>query len=102
MPSTRAVQVVDASVLVEAMRLYGPLAAEAIEAMSRPGSVAPELIDIEVVQTLRRLVRIAALGLAEAEIAIIGLPNIPLARRPHSPLPVSYTHLRAHETVLDL
>jgi len=95
------VQVVDASVLVEAMRLDGPLAAEAIEAMSRPGSVAPELIDIEVVQTLRRLVRIAALGLAEAEIAIIGLPNIPLARRPHRPLLPRIWELRDNLTAYD-
>ena len=28
--------------------------------------------------------------------------NLPLLDEPASPMPVSYTHLRAHETVLDL
>lgn len=94
-------QVVDASVLVEAMRLDGPLADESVAVARRLGSIAPELIDIEVLQTLRRLVRTGALGPAEALIAIDGLSKIPLTRRPHLPLIPRIWELRDNLTAYD-
>ena len=94
-------QVVDASVLVEALTLDGPLASLSIAAVERAGSASPELIDVEVVQTLRRLVRTDILHLAEAEFAVSGLATIPISRRPHGPLVGRIWELRDNLSAYD-
>jgi predicted nucleic acid-binding protein len=80
------VKVVDASALVRALgpnRLSGGLLDELID----DGDLhAPHLVDVEVVQTLRRLVRAGALSDDRADDARLGLDDLPLTRYPHGAL----------------
>lgn len=91
--------VVDASLVLdivmrtpEADRLVSRLATTA----SRP--YAPELLDIEVLQALRRQVRLKRLTPARAAEAVSLLGLLPIARRSHDPLRARIWQLRDNLT----
>ena len=77
-------RIVDASVLIEALIPGRPLTTDAAAAIGSRG-VAPELIDIEVAQVLRRLHRLGEIGGTEEAAAIESLMQMPLTRRSHRP-----------------
>jgi len=94
--------VVDASLVLdivmrtaEADRLLSRLATAA----SRPH--APELLDIEVLQALRRQVRLKRLTPARAAEAVALLGLLPIARRSHDPLRARIWQLRDNLTAYD-
>lgn len=94
-------QVVDASVLIEALVPEGRLTAEAQDVVSAGEVVAPELVDLEILSALRGLVLGKAIAVVEAEQALSALRNWPLARRPHLPLLPRIWELRDNLTAYD-
>lgn len=62
---------------------------------------APELIDLEVASTLRRLVLAEKLDRRRAESAVLDLFDVPLSRGSHLPLLKRCWELRANLTVYD-
>jgi predicted nucleic acid-binding protein len=79
--------ILDASAVVEVLlgSRAGKVVAERIQtAAARPRSLA--LVDLEVANTLRRLVRLSALDIRRADGAVIDLAAFALARFPHTPL----------------
>jgi len=79
-------KVVDASVLIPALTDEGSTAGRAADLMTTNDLAAPELIDLEVAQALRRLVRSRVLTDARAASALNYFGSIPVVRAPHLPL----------------
>jgi predicted nucleic acid-binding protein len=81
--------VVDASVVVDLL-LRRPVALDGVEQVlaGRPDHTlhAPELIEPETLNALRRLVQTGMVGVHHAQDAITGLDVVRLVRHPHAPL----------------
>jgi predicted nucleic acid-binding protein len=94
--------VLDASVVLEV--LLGTAAGRALAPrVLDPERVhcCPELLDLEVLQVLRRYVRAGELGEARARQALDDLAALRLARYPHAPLVDRIWALRANLTAYD-
>jgi predicted nucleic acid-binding protein len=94
--------VLDAAVVIDWL-IRSP-AAQRIESriFSRNQSLhAPELLDLEVVQVLRRLVREDTLSKSSAETAIEDLLDMRITRYPHSVLLPRIWHLRHNLSAYD-
>lgn len=61
----------------------------------------PHLLDVEVAQALRRLVRAGDLTAADAGDTLVALRELPLRRYPHLPLMTRVFELRANVTAYD-
>ncbi len=94
--------VVDASVILDLI-----LAQSAAEAIGRrlfaPTETlhAPELLDLEVLQVLRRHWRAGSLSASRGEIAVADLDDLPVIRHPHGELVERIWQLRANVTAYD-
>ena len=94
--------VVDASVILDLI-----LAQSAAEAIGRrlfaPSETlhAPELLDLEVLQVLRRHWRAGSLSASRGEIAVADLDDLPVIRHPHGELVERIWQLRADVTAYD-
>lgn len=94
--------VVDASAVIELL-LRSPLG-ERVEArlFERPVALhAPHLLDVEVVQVLRRFEARKELSPARGAAAVSLLEALPLRRHPHTPLLTRMWSLRANLTAYD-
>ena len=97
--------VLDASAAIE--WLLGTSKAEAVEARLFTGRSrsrswhTPHLLDVEVAQVLRRLVRSQAVSQARAAQALDDLADMPLTRYPHDWLLPRIWALRANLTAYD-
>jgi predicted nucleic acid-binding protein len=94
--------VVDASALLEL--LMNTAVGERVAARISDPEVAlhaPHLIDLEVVQVLRRFVRDGDLGRTEAEIMLGALRGLDLERHGHEPLLDRIWSLRSNMTAYD-
>jgi predicted nucleic acid-binding protein len=94
--------VVDASAMLEVL-LNSPAAPAIGSRMFAPGEVlhAPHLIDVEVMQVLRRYSMAKSLGSARARQAFEDYMNIPLERFPHDVLLPRIWELRHNLTAYD-
>ena len=95
--------VLDASVVVDYL-LFRPPHANAISARIReaaPDLAAPELLDVEVAQVLRRFVLRGELPAERAEEALEHLLGLPIVRYPHGSLVRRAFQLRDNTTVYD-
>ncbi len=95
--------VLDASVVVDFL-LSRPPHASAIAARIResaPDLAAPELLDVEVAQVLRRFVLRGELPAERAEAALEHLQGLPVMRYPHGALVQRAFQLRDNATVYD-
>lgn len=97
----RIVIVVDASVLVPALVDDGDDGDQARARLRAEALVAPELVDLEVLSVLRRLLREGRLAARRAELALADLVELPLRRVPHRALLTRCWHLRDNLTVYD-
>ena len=94
--------VVDASVILDLL-----LAQPALETLGQrlfaPTETlhAPELLDLEVLQVLRRHWRAGSLSTARGEIAVSDLADLPVVRHPHGELVERIWQLRANVTAYD-
>ncbi|MBA3865582.1 MAG: type II toxin-antitoxin system VapC family toxin [Solirubrobacterales bacterium] len=93
--------VVDASVLANALADDGADGDLARERLREEQLVAPELVDLEVVSTLRRAARAGRLKKARSEQALGDLAVLPLRRVPHLPLLSRVWELRDNLTAFD-
>ena len=93
--------VVDASVATEAVGGSGPRALEAMARIAFEASLAPHIVDLEVVSALRSLVRRGDLGEAAARAAVQHLAALPISRFAHEPLLDRCWELRDNLTVYD-
>lgn len=93
--------VVDASVLLPALADDGEAGAAVRERLLQEDLAAPELIDLEILSVLRRLVAADRLPLLRARQAIAALDSLPLARHPHRPLLRGVWALRDNVTAYD-
>lgn len=94
--------ILDASAVVELLMgsRAGKLVAERIERDgAQPRSLA--LVDLEVANTLRRLVRLGALDIQRAGGAVIDLGALALVRLPHTPFLGRVWELRDRLTAYD-
>jgi predicted nucleic acid-binding protein len=94
--------ILDASAVVELLlgSRVGKLVAERIQtAAAQPRSLA--LVDLEVANTLRRLVRLGELDIRRADGAVIDLAALALVRFPHTPLLGRIWELRDRLTAYD-
>jgi predicted nucleic acid-binding protein len=94
-------KVIDASVLVPALTGRGEHYRRAIEAMSGTELAAPELVDLEVVSALRRMVRSAVMSDPQALAVLNELAVIPLARASHLPFATRVWELRNNLSAYD-
>ena len=94
--------VIDASALIELLMLT-PAGLEIAERVFGSGSSvhAPELIDIEVAQVVRRYERLGDLSSERAEAALEDLTDFRLRRYPHLPLLPRIWELRHNLTAYD-
>jgi predicted nucleic acid-binding protein len=94
--------VVDASALLEFL-LQSPLGARVEARLLRDGDElhAPHLVDVELVQGLRRLVRIGDVSSARADEAIADLTDLDLHRHAHLDLLARAWKLRENITAYD-
>ena len=94
--------VLDASAAVELV-LSTPLAARIAARALHPAQQlhAPHLIDIEVLQTLRRLAQSAALAPRRAELALADFGDLAIERHAHSMLVPRIWSLRATVSAYD-
>lgn len=97
----RAVQVVDASVLIDAFVPAGRRGEIAAQWLTGGDNVAPELIDIEVVHALRGMARRRDVTVAEAKHVLEAVGALGIARRPHLPLVPRVWELRSNLTAYD-
>jgi len=95
------VQVVDASVVVAALVDSGPVGQRARERLSDGECHAPALLDIEVVNVLRTLVRSGRLDEVNARRAVRTLPEIPIERSIATALVTRLWELRHNVTPYD-
>ncbi len=94
--------ILDASAVVEILMgsRVGKLVAERIQAAAAvPRSLA--LVDLEVANTLRRLVRLGELDVRRADGAVSDLAALALVRFPHTPLLARIWELRDRLTAYD-
>lgn len=94
--------VLDASAALELLlggRLADRLAARMFDTPEI--ACAPHLLDVEVAQVLRRLVRRRELAAERAEQALDDLAALPLTRYPHQPLLSRVWQLRENATAYD-
>lgn len=93
--------VVDAGVLVAALTSGGPVG-RSVRALLRPGPLyAPELVDLEVLSALRRLVATGVIDRRRADEAVADLAALPLRRAPHGPFVTRCWELRENLTPYD-
>jgi predicted nucleic acid-binding protein len=78
--------VVDANVVVAALTDNGRRGGRARELLSAAVCCAPELLDLEVLDSLRRLLSREVVPLARAAAAAAGFPALPVERVPHARL----------------
>jgi predicted nucleic acid-binding protein len=101
-PSAAPDVVVDASVLVNILTRAEGLAPDADPLLSGTSTLhAPELIDLEVVQVFRRMMRTRAMTERRAQEVIDLLPEFPIHRHPHRPLVARVWSHRASCTAYD-
>jgi len=94
--------VVDASVAVDVLlRVPGGEPAEARLFSSSEALAAPELLDVEVAQVLRRLASGGRIGARRAMEALEDLTALPIDRFPHTPLLPRIWELRDNLTAYD-
>ena len=96
----RVVQVVDASVVVEALRPDRPLSQQSAEVL-KTDPIAPELVDLEVIHTIRRLRRMGDIDDIEGHLVVRDLMRMPLVRRSHRPFLPRIWDLRDNLTAYD-
>jgi predicted nucleic acid-binding protein len=94
--------VVDASALVEVLRA-DPASSGVRDRLFRPGETlhAPHLIDVEVLQALRRLQRSGQVSPHRGRLAVRYLSEIPLTRYPHESMLARIWELRENATAYD-
>ena len=93
---------VDASVILDL--ILAQSAAETIsQRLFEPTETlhAPELLDLEVLQVLRRHWRAGSLSASRGEIAVADLNHLPVVRHPHGELVERIWQLRANVTAYD-
>ncbi len=93
--------VVDASVVFSALVEDDEHAMQSIAEIFDHRLVAPEILDLEVLSTLRRFVQHDRLSAGRAEEAVLDLDTIPIARRPHKRLLPRIWELRQNVTPYD-
>jgi len=93
--------VVDASVLAPALADDGADGDRARERLRGERLTAPELVDLEVVSTLRRAARAGRLDDRRSSQALTDLAALPLRRVPHLPLLSRIWELRDNLTAYD-
>ena len=94
--------VVDASALLELLlRSAAGAAVEARIFAPNESLHAPELVDLEVAQVLRRYERAGTMSAQRAEEALDDLAALPLERYPHRPLLARVWELRPNLTAYD-
>lgn len=93
--------VVDASVLVVALADDTAFGDEARHRLRGERLAAPELIDLEVISVLRKLVRVGLSDVRRAELAMADLVQLPMDRAPHTPLLSRVWELRDNLTAYD-
>ena len=93
--------VVDASVLSVALGDDGADGASARASLRDQTLVAPELIDLEVVSVLRRLVKAGLMTPARADLALTDLTELPMRLASHRPLLSRCWELRETVTPYD-
>ncbi len=93
--------VVDASVLAPALADDGDDGDLARARLRQQVLAAPELIDLEVLSVLRRLLRSGRLPARRAEQAQFDLRDLPLRRAPHRPLLARCWSLRENLSIYD-
>jgi predicted nucleic acid-binding protein len=93
--------VLDSSAAVE--YLLGSTSGEWVEArlVADPDLHVPHVLDLEVLNTLRRLVRIRAVAQTRAEQALADLVDLDLTRYPHLPFIERMWELRVHLPAYD-
>lgn len=92
--------VLDASALLEIVIGRSPSADLRTLTLTAQGA-APELIDVEAISTVRRLVRGGLLPLPEATAAVRDIGETPLSRTAHRPLLTRVWELRDSITAYD-
>lgn len=93
--------VTDAGAVVRAIADDGPDGARARARLHGEQLRAPELIDLEVVSVLRRLLATGRLDERRAALALRDLEDLPLERAPHLPLLPRCWELRHNLTPYD-
>lgn len=93
--------VVDASVVVVALADDGGDGDRARARLRGEVLAAPELVDLEVLSVLRRLVRAGEMPERRASLAKEDLAGLPLQRAPHTPLLARCWELRDNLTCYD-
>lgn len=94
--------VLDASAVIELL-LNTPAAEAVAERVFEPAGAlaAPELLDVEVPQVLRRYARSGELAADHGHEALDDLADLPITRHPHGPLLERVWELRGHLTAYD-
>lgn len=94
--------VVDASAVLELL-LASSLGARIARRLFAPGETlhAPQVLDLEVAQVLRRFVRSRELSAQRGAEALLDLLDLPLTRYPHEPLMGRVWELRENVTAYD-
>ncbi|MCW2749644.1 MAG: PilT protein domain protein [Aeromicrobium sp.] len=92
---------VDAGVLVEALIPEGRFTATARQVVAAGGLVAPELVDIEVMHVLGRMVHLGEVSGAIALESVKTLGAVSLTRRSHRPLLPRIWELRDNLSAYD-
>lgn len=93
--------VVDSSCLVEVLLQTGDAAAIEARLRRAGGLHAPELVDLEILQVLRRLLGGREISSERAEIALAALERLALRRWSHTALSRRIWELRANLTAYD-
>lgn len=93
--------VADASVLAPALVDEGDSGATARSRLVGQTLAAPELVDLEVLSALRRLLRARKLSAQRAHLALADLADMPMQRVAHKPLLPRCWELRNNLTVYD-
>lgn len=93
--------VVDASVIVPSLLATGPGATSTRRRLEHQQLAAPEVIDLEVLSALRRLVRAGRLTPPDAHRLVGELPEVPIARAAHTHLAPRCWELRDNVTPYD-
>jgi predicted nucleic acid-binding protein len=93
--------VADASVLVVALADDGPDGDQARARLRGERLVLPELAHLEVTSVLRRQLRVGALNIRRAGLALDDLAALPAQRAPHRPLLPRCWELRDNLTIYD-
>jgi predicted nucleic acid-binding protein len=95
------VKVVDANVLVFALVADGPIGNRARRALRASELAAPELLDLEVAETLRKLVSTRQVAQQRASAALADLVRSPVERFAHSKALSRCWELRHNVTMYD-